>query len=141
MGAGEVGRFWLDTSLVLRLLTGDPPELAQKALEVFRGAEAGKYTLRVHPLVVAEAFYTLRSFYKLPRAEVTQALEELFNREGMEMLEEEAVRQALAEAGRGGLSFVDAFLLVSAQERGEGLATLDGQLTKQAARAHLKLTH
>ncbi|RIH84950.1 hypothetical protein [Calidithermus roseus] len=46
MGAGEVGRFWLDTSLVLRLLTGEPPELAQKALEVFREAEAGKYGQR-----------------------------------------------------------------------------------------------
>ncbi|WP_269801876.1 PIN domain-containing protein [Thermus sediminis] len=31
--------YYLDTSLMLRLLTGDPPELAAQALEVFRGAE------------------------------------------------------------------------------------------------------
>lgn len=53
--------YWLDTSLLLRLLTGDPPPLAEKALQVFREAEEERLLLRVHPLVVAEAFYTLVS--------------------------------------------------------------------------------
>jgi predicted nucleic acid-binding protein len=55
----KVNPYWLDTSLLLRLLTGDPPPLAEKALRVFREAEEGRLLLRVHPLVVAEAFYTL----------------------------------------------------------------------------------
>jgi predicted nucleic acid-binding protein len=54
-----VNPYWLDTSLLLRLLTGDPPPLAEKALRVFREAEEGRLLLRVRPLVVAEAFYTL----------------------------------------------------------------------------------
>ena len=66
--------YYLDTSLMLRLLTGDPPELAAQALEVFRGAEEGRYTLAVHPLAVAEAFYTLVSFYGVGRAKAAGAL-------------------------------------------------------------------
>ncbi|MCS6868277.1 PIN domain-containing protein [Thermus sp.] len=120
---GSIARFWLDTSLILCLLTGEPEALAQKALKVFAGAEAGRYTLRVHPLVVAEAFYTLVSFYKLPKDEVSQALGQLLDREGIEVLEEEAVRQALWEAARGGLSLVDAHLLFNARALGQGLAT------------------
>ncbi|MEN2981607.1 MAG: PIN domain-containing protein [Thermus sp.] len=134
---GRVARFWLDTSLILRLLTGEPEALAREALGVFQGAEAGRYALRVHPLVVAEAFYTLVSFYKLPKKEVARALRELLDREGIEVLEEEAVRQALGEAGRGGLSFVDAHLFHSAWALGEGIATLDSRLAKRAARAGL----
>lgn len=138
MGAGEVEVYWLDTSLILRLLTGEPPELAQQALEVFAEAETGQYILRVHPLVVAEAFYTLRSFYKLPKAAVAQSLLELFDREGLELQEEEAVRYALQEAAHNSLSYVDAHLLQSAHNTGGGIATLDKQLAKRAAQAHLK---
>lgn len=85
MGPGRIERFWLDTSLILRLLTNDPPELAAKSLEVFRGAEEGRYILRVHPLVVAESFYTLRSFYQVPKQEVSQALRALLDRKGIEV--------------------------------------------------------
>jgi predicted nucleic acid-binding protein len=126
-----VRRYWLDTSLILRLLTGQPDNLAEKALEVFQKAEQGAYVLRTHPLVVAEAFYTLTSFYRVSKGEAALALLELLDREGVELLDEEAVRQALNEAARGGLSFVDAFLLSCSQASGEGLASLDGKLRKR----------
>ena len=125
-------RYWLDTSLLLRFLTGEPPELAAKALEVFRGAEEGRYRLRVHPLVVAEAFYTLRSFYEAPKGDAARALLELLDREGVELWEGEAVQAALEQAGKGGLSFVDAFLLHRSRASGEGMATLDRKLRKRS---------
>ncbi|WP_038056777.1 PIN domain-containing protein [Thermus amyloliquefaciens] len=130
MGAGAVKRYWVDTSLILRLLTGEPPELAERALQVFAGAEGGGYRLRVHPLVVAEAFYTLVSFYRVPKEEAARALGELLERDGVEVEEAEVCRLALEEAGRGPLSFVDAFLLHRA--RLGGLATLDRALARRA---------
>ncbi|WP_234553845.1 hypothetical protein [Thermus caliditerrae] len=48
----------------------------------------------------------------------------------MEVVEREACRLALEEAGRGLLSFVDAFLLHRAGL--EGLATLDRALARRA---------
>lgn len=94
--------YYLDTSLMLRLLTGDPPELAAQALEVFRGAEEGRYTLAVHPLAVAEAFYTLVSFYGVGRAKAAGALLDLLDREGVLLEDEEDLRPALEEAGKEG---------------------------------------
>ena len=114
--------YYLDTPLMLRLLTGDPPELAAQALEVFRGAEEGRYTLAVHPLAVAEAFYTLVSFYGVGRAEAAGALLDLLDREGVLLEDEEDLRPALEEAGKGGLSLVDAFLAHRARRQGAGLA-------------------
>ncbi|WP_244880525.1 MULTISPECIES: PIN domain-containing protein [Thermus] len=124
--------YYLDTSLMLRLLTGDPPELAAQALEVFRGAEEGRYTLAVHPLAVAEAFYTLVSFYGVGRAEAAGALLDLLDREGVLLEDEEDLRPALEEAGKGGLSLVDAFLAQRARRQGAGLATLDRKLRRRA---------
>ena len=124
--------YYLDTSLMLRLLTGDPPELAAQALEVFRGAEEGRYTLAVHPWAVAEAFYTLVSFYGVGRAKAAGALLDLLDREGVLLEDEEDLRPALEEAGKGGLSLVDAFLAQRARRQGAGLATLDRKLGRRA---------
>jgi predicted nucleic acid-binding protein len=126
-----VKAYWLDTSLLLRFVTGKPEELAEKALRVFRGAEEGHFLLKVHPLVLAEAFYTLVSFYKAEREEVAETLLALLDRPGVEVLEKDALFHALRKAGRGGLSFVDAFLLFQSEERGEGVATLDSRLRKR----------
>jgi len=49
----------------------------------------------------------------------------------VEVLEGDAVLQALREAGRGSLSLVDAFLLFRSGERDEGVATLDARLRKR----------
>lgn len=134
-------RFWLDTSLILRLLTGEPPELARHALEVFRKAAAGEYVLAVHPLVVAEAFHTLHSFYRVPKGEAACALLALLDRQGLEVREKDVLFQALREAGQGGLSLVDAYLVFLAKGgRGkEGIATLDQGLVKGARREGILL--
>ncbi|WP_236682787.1 PIN domain-containing protein [Thermus filiformis] len=123
--------YWLDTSLLLRFVTGEPEELAKKALLVFQKAEEGRFLLKVHPLVVAEAFYTLVSFYKAEKGQAAETLLALLDRPGVEVLEGDAVFQALQEAGKGGLSFVDAFLLFQSGEKGEGVATLDTRLRKR----------
>jgi len=54
---------FLDTNVVVRHLTGDPPELAARAAAAF---EAETELLLVD-LVVAECAYVLESFYEVPR--------------------------------------------------------------------------
>ncbi|GAA6756796.1 PIN domain-containing protein [Thermus thalpophilus] len=137
MGGRVLKGYLLDTSLLLRLLTGEPPELAARALEVFRGAEEGRYTLVAHPLVVAEAFYTLVSFYGAERAKAARALLDLLDRPGIVLEEEEDLRAALENAGKGGLSLVDLFLAHKARRQGEGIASLDEKLRKRAGVALL----
>jgi predicted nucleic acid-binding protein len=55
---------WVDANVVLRFLTGDPPEMAAKAMELMSRAEKGAIGLRVSHLVVAEIVWVLSSFYK-----------------------------------------------------------------------------
>ena len=71
----------LDTSVVLRLLTGMPETLAQTALaELRRRIEHGA-TLFVSDLVVAEVYFALQHHYGMPKTEAVRLLAE-FLREG-----------------------------------------------------------
>ena len=60
----------LDTSMLVRYLTGDPPELAERASRVIDQVE----DLQVSDVVLAETAYVLTSVYKIPREAVIDHL-------------------------------------------------------------------
>ena len=59
---------FVDTNVLVRHLTGDPPEMAGRATAYLR-AEA---ELLLTDLVVAETVYVLESFYEAPRTAVAR---------------------------------------------------------------------
>ena len=46
--------FWIDANLILRFLTREPQDLAERTLRFIQRAEQGEITLQVTPLVIAE---------------------------------------------------------------------------------------
>ena len=60
----------LDTSMVVRYLTGDPPELAEQAAQVIDHEE----NLRISDVVVTETACVLTSVYQVPRKVVVDHL-------------------------------------------------------------------
>lgn len=70
---GAPVRALLDTNILVRHLTGDPPPQARRATALLRGS----HELVLTDLVLAELVYVLESFYERPRrdiAELTRAL-------------------------------------------------------------------
>jgi len=55
-------RLWVDANVVLRFLTRDPAEQAEKAAKLMAMAERGEVTLVLSTLTVAEIFWVLKSF-------------------------------------------------------------------------------
>ena len=69
----------LDTSVVLRLLIGEPraqAEVARRRIE--RALIAGEKVIATD-LVVAEAFYALRHHYDVPQTVAVSRLQEFFS--------------------------------------------------------------
>ena len=66
--------FWVDANVLLRFLTGEPPQLAERALRLIQRAEQGEITLRLSPIVVAEVVWVLSSFYRYSRAQIAEVL-------------------------------------------------------------------
>ena len=72
-------KWGLDTSFIMRLLTGDPPDQAQAAEAwLTELSNKGERPL-VSDLVVAETYFALQSSYQVPKAEALAALSEFLN--------------------------------------------------------------
>ncbi len=111
---------FLDTSMVVRYLTGIPRELAVKAAEVIDRTEG----LQVSAVTVLEAAYVLTRVYRIPREHVVDLLME-FLRKGN--IESYALDKSLALQGllmcrpSGRISFGDAMIWAAARTQGSNV--------------------
>ena len=105
---------FLDTSVAIRYLTDDQPELAERAARIIDGGDE----LLVTPAMIAETGYVLTSVYKLARDVVVDALVRFIRRDNITPYE---VDKALAIQGlllcrpSRRVSFADAMIWAAAR--------------------------
>lgn len=109
---------YLDTDVIVRLLTGDDPEKRVAATALFQQIEKGDLTVAAPDTVIADAVYVLSSprIYHLPRAQVAALLAPLVRLPHFHVQNRRAVLDALHLYGTmGGFDFGDAMLIASMQ--------------------------
>lgn len=105
---------FLDTSIVVRYLTGDPPELAEKAAQIIDGEER----LWITDVVLAETAYVLTSVYRVSRIVVIDHLIAFSQKENISLfaLDKGVALQALLLCRPSGrVSFADAMIWAAAR--------------------------
>lgn len=73
-------RIGLDTSVLVRLLVGEPRTQALAAATAISDARAAGAEVTASHLVVAEAYFALQSHYRLSKADSLAALRAFFDR-------------------------------------------------------------
>ena len=114
----------LDTSVVLRLLIGEPRvqmEIARRRIE--SALIAGELVV-VTDLVVAEAFHALRHHYGVPETVALGRLREFLN-SGVAHVDPPGVREALGPGARGQAGLVDRLIVARHRALGATTATFD----------------
>lgn len=104
----------LDTSMLVRYLTGDPSDLAERAAQVIDREE----NLQVSDVVIAETAYVLTSVYKVPREAVVDHLILFLQKTNIQpfALDKNHLLQALLLCRPSGrVSFADALVWAAAQ--------------------------
>jgi len=104
----------LDTSMLVRYLTGDPPELAERASQVIDLEE----DLQVSDVVLVETAFVLTSVYKVPREAVVDYLILFLQKENIRpfALGKDNLLQALLLCRPSGrVSFADALVWAAAR--------------------------
>lgn len=114
-GAGALIAF-LDTNVIIRHLTGDPPAQAARATAALAGAER----LLLTDLVVAECVCVLLSFYEVARPRVAELMRAAIALPSISVLDAPLLRRALAVYETERLDFAEAYLVAHAEATGVG---------------------
>jgi predicted nucleic-acid-binding protein len=122
----------VDSNLLIRHFTGDPPEMAARATAFIRAAGADELlVLDVH---VAECVYVLEGPYAVPRGQVVQLLNSVLGVRSIQVEREAVIRRALHLYGSFNFDFPDAYLVAVAEAAGwthiAGFDRFDAKLRK-----------
>jgi len=120
---------FVDTNVLIRHLTGDPPELAARATRYLAGADE----LLLPDLILAEIAYVLESFYETPRAQVATTLRAVLAYPAIRVLDADLLQRAVEVYEIHRLDFADAYLVASAERTGIGvIASFDRTIDRVA---------
>jgi predicted nucleic acid-binding protein len=117
----------LDTSVVLRLLTGIPENQAQAAMRYLRQLHKLRQRAVVSDLVVAESYFALSYHYQVPKAEAIEQLLSLLQSGYVHSEPDGAAVEALKEDGTGRVGVVDRIIRNQYLTFAEEIAAFDAQ--------------
>jgi|SRR5579884_1287281 predicted nucleic acid-binding protein len=110
----------LDANILLRVLTDEPREPADRAAAILATADGHRVELIVTTLTLAEVVYVLESVYGWQRQTIAERLIELVSAGVFQFLEQPILLAALAwYRDIGSLRFADAYVAAVAADRAQ----------------------
>ena len=120
-------RALLDTNVVVRHLTGDPPSQARRASAFL----AGSHELVLSDVIIAELVFVLESYYGQPRERVAEATRSLLALPSVAVVDNELLLRALELYEFFRLDFAEAYLAALAEGSGiRRVASFDRALAR-----------
>ncbi|MBA2556511.1 MAG: type II toxin-antitoxin system VapC family toxin [Chloroflexi bacterium] len=118
---------FLDTNVLIRHLTGDPPAQAAQATRYLARLEE----LLLPDLILAEVAYVLESFYEAPRVQVAETLRAVLGFPAIRVVDADLLQRAVEIYDVHRLDFADAYLVASAERAGIGvIASFDRSIDR-----------
>lgn len=102
--------------MIVRHLTGDPPDQPAKATAALASGEA----LLLTDLVLAECVYVLESFYEVPPARVAELMRAAIALPNLKTVDEAILIRSLEIYELDRLDFAEAYLAAQAEATGVG---------------------
>ena len=117
----------VDTNILVRHLTGDPPEMAARATAYLGAA----HQLLLTDLVAAETVYVLESFYEAPRGQVAEAVRSLVAFKSIVCVDPALILRAIEVYDSDRIDFAEAYLVACAESTGVSqIASFDRSLDR-----------
>jgi predicted nucleic acid-binding protein len=118
---------FLDTNILIRHLTGDPPAQARRATAFLESADE----LLLPDLIVAEVVYVLESFYEVERARVAELARAIIGFPAIVVADELLLLRALEVYEVDRLDFAEAYLVANAEASGiQTIASFDREIDR-----------
>lgn len=118
---------FVDTNVLVRHLTDDPPDQARRATHILESAER----LILTDVVVAELVYVLESYYEHPRKEIAASLQSLLALPSIAIADHDLILRAVELYEHKRLDFAEAYVAAAAELTGIGaVASFDRALDR-----------
>lgn len=118
---------FVDTNILVRHLTGDPPAMAKRATDFLRSESE----LLLTDVIAAEMVYVLESFYDAPRGQVADALQALVAFDSIVCVDAALLLRAIEVYEVERIDFAEAYLVASAESTGVNrVASFDRSLDR-----------
>jgi len=105
---------FVDTNVLIRHLTGDPPDVAARATAFLAGSEE----FALPDLIVAEIVSMLESFYEVPYKQVAHLVRGVIAFPAIRTLDPGLLLRSLEVYETYGIDFAEAYLVASAESAG-----------------------
>ena len=115
----------LDTSVVLRLLTGEPADLAEKVLARVMAVISAGGRCTVNDLVVSEAYFGLQHHYGMPKAAALAALADMSQAPGFSFSPSATSLLQMAGLARSNPGFIDRLIHADYRHAASGMLTCE----------------
>ena len=102
---------FIDTNVLVRHLTDDPPEQASRATAILENAER----LILTDVVVAELVYVLESYYERPRRQIAESVRSLLTLSSIAVSNHDLLLRALELYEHLRLDYAEAYLAAAAE--------------------------
>jgi predicted nucleic acid-binding protein len=111
---------FIDTDVIIRLLTRDDLKKQEEAAKLFEAVKAGRVKVAAPDTVIADAVYVLSSprLYNLPRSDVHELLSPLVRLPGFKVENRAAVLRALELYASTMVDFSDALIVAAMEQAG-----------------------
>lgn len=116
---------WLDTNVLLRYLTGQPPEQFRRARRLMQRAAEGEIVARVTHVALAETVWVLGSFYGREPSAIAETLRSFVLADGVKVDDPDTALDALRSMVDANVAFVDAYVAATARREAAPVASFD----------------
>jgi len=130
---GNLPDSYVDTDIIIRLITHDDPKKQAAAAKLFEKVENGEVILTTPYTAIADAVYVLSSprLYHLPRVEIRDILASLLRYTNFKVDSKQAVSTALDHYASTNLDFGDCILVtLTAQTETKQIYSYDHDFDK-----------
>jgi predicted nucleic acid-binding protein len=109
---------YLDANILVRFITNEPPEMAERCVPLFQKLENGEIELVTNCLVIAEVIWVLESFYRYSAPEIAPQIRVLIDAPHLHIDGKDVLREALSLYELKGVGFTDALVAARMQRKG-----------------------
>ena len=106
----------IDTNVIVRFLIGDKNTKYKGLYKFFTLLEKGTIKVELKLVVLFQVLFVLKSFYKVHKKDIAEALLDLLKFKGITIREKKIIRQMLELWRDTSLEIVDCYLIASLQK-------------------------